>query len=707
MIFDRDDALSRFESETFDLLVVGGGVTGAGVALDAASRGLSTALVERRDLGWGTSSRSSKMVHGGLRYLQQGDIPLVRQALVERRALFRNAPHLVRPLPFMMPVHRRGGLIPAMFSPLLRLALVFYDLAGGTVDGKRHQRLSKQQALKHMPTLVPAELSHAYLYYDGRVDDARLALTLARTAASEHGAAVANYARVVGLTKDASGRATGVALDTGRGRVEVKARAIVNSGGVWVDDVNVLDVGEEAKSMRPAKGVHVAVPSSLVRNDVAVVLPGGRGASIFVVPWGDRTYVGTTDVDYEGSFDDVYCNSDDVAYLLRHLNAAAHVNVAPADILGSWAGLRPLLRDAKNKRSADLSRRHRVTRSSSGVITIAGGKLTTYREMAEDTVDEVLRGLGRTAECRTKKLPLRGARGHDMVDDRDLGARLRDHLATRYGADARELIDMVLDDRTLGHTLVPGLPYIRAEAVYAARSEMARTVDDVLTRRTRARVLARDASADAADDVAALIGKELGWSDEDRRREADSYRQSVEAERQALEAPASVKAPLRLGAAEGGWAPGAVMSPPWASARDFDRQLGAEGRRLVGRSWTRLTRAGEARREAQGAPGGRTTRSRRPRRSPQTAFARRRRSPGSGSHGPPSLPVSWRGRVVRRSCRSPAPSGRQATYLPVRARQAVHLRPRQPGGSRRSAGTPGRRWPRRRSRRRWPPPRAE
>ncbi|HEX2191936.1 MAG TPA: glycerol-3-phosphate dehydrogenase/oxidase, partial [Acidimicrobiales bacterium] len=542
MAFDREEALGRLADETFDVLVVGGGVTGAGVALDAASRGLTTALVERRDLGWGTSSKSSKMVHGGLRYLQQGDLGLVRQALAERQAAMRNAPHLVRVLPFLMPVHRRGGLFPAAFSPLLRMMLFFYDLAGGGAAGKRHQRLGKREALAHMPTLTAGELSHAYLYNDARVDDARLALTLARTAALEHGAAVANHAPVVALTKDGNGRATGVTVDTERGRIDARSRAVVNSGGVWVDDVNVLDVGDDARTMRPAKGVHVVIPSSLLRNDVAVILPAG-GASIFVVPWGDLTYVGTTDVDYEGSFDDLYCNADDVAYLLRHLNAAVDVEVAPSDIVGSWAGLRPLLRDAKSEKSADLSRRHQVTRSASGVVTVAGGKLTTYREMAEDTVDEVLRGLGRSAECRTKRLPLRGAWGHDQVDDQGLGAPLRDHLAGRYGSGARELLTMVVEDRSLGDPLVPGLPYVRAEAVYAARNEMARTVDDVLSRRTRARLLARDASAAAAEDVAALVGAALGWSAEERSRQVELYRAAVAAERDALAAPAAARTP--------------------------------------------------------------------------------------------------------------------------------------------------------------------
>ena len=574
-LFDRQTALNRLGSETFDVLVVGGGVTGAGVALDAASRGLTTALVERRDLGWGTSSKSSKMVHGGLRYLQQGDILLVRQALNERQALLRNAPHLVRPLPFMLPLHRRGGLIPAALAPLLRLTLLFYDLVGGTGIGTRHRRLGKREALEHMPTLTPGELTHAYLYHDARVDDARLALALARTAAVDHGAVVTNHTPVVALAKDGSGRATGVTVDTGQGLVDVRARVIVNAGGVWIDDVNVLDVGQGAETMRPAKGVHVVVPRSLLGNDVAVIMPAGQGASIFAVPWGELTYVGTTDVDYEGSFDDIYCNADDVAYLLRHLNATVDVEVGPADIVGSWAGLRPLLRGAKSKKSADLSRRHRVTRSASGVVTIAGGKLTTYREMAEDTVDEVLRVLGRSATCLTEGLALRGANGHDKVDDRGLGAALRDHLASRYGSDAAEVIAMVLEDRALGDTLVPGLPYIRAEAVYAVRREMARTVDDVLSRRTRARLLARDASGTAAADVGALMGDELGWSPEKRQQQVEQYTASVTAEREALGAPASTRAAARP--SEGGWVPGAVT--PSAGGLGRRAGLGASRQR--------------------------------------------------------------------------------------------------------------------------------
>jgi glycerol-3-phosphate dehydrogenase len=557
--FDRQEALGRLAAETFDVVVVGAGATGAGVALDAASRGLTTALIERRDFASGTSSKSSKMAHGGLRYLQQGDVHLVRQALRERGTLVGNAPHLVRVLPFLVPMYARGGLIPKILAPLFRLALISYDLMGGARIATRHRKLDKEEALRHMPTLTADQLRFAYLYHDAQVDDARLTLTLARTAA-EHGAAVANYVAVTGVLKDADGKATGVLADADGRTVEIRARGVVNASGVWADHTNALDTPEAPPAMRPARGVHVMVPGALVRNDVAVVLPAVGKGSVFAVPWGDFTYVGTTDTDYEGSFDDLFCNADDVAHLLRNLNANTDIEITAVEVVGSWAGLRPLLRGAKTKRTGDLSRRHRVTRSASGVVTVTGGKLTTYRQMAEDTVDEVVKGLGEDRRCRTKALPLHGAAGHDAVGEGGLGIRLRDHLVGRFGADAQEILDMVAADPELGQPVVPGLPYVRAEIRYAARHEMVNTLDDVFARRTRALLLGRDATADAAEEVAALVGEELGWSAEERSRQVAAYRALVDAERAQIAAPAPARAAAARQLSAGGWLPGAATS---------------------------------------------------------------------------------------------------------------------------------------------------
>ncbi len=324
---------------------------------------------------------------------------------------------------------------------MLGLALWAYYLLGGWRIGKRHRRLDPRQALSHMPSLEPAKVACAYLYYDASVDDARLALALARTAALRYGAAVANHLPVVAIGKDDKGRANGVTVDTETGRLEVRARSVVKRQRGLGGGGRALDVGSSPDAIRPAKGVHVVVPSALLDNDVAVVLPvpGGKG-SVFAVPWGEHTYVGTTDTDYEGDLDAPYCTAADAEYLLSSLNASIREPVDAGAVQGSWAGLRPLLRTAQDEQTADLSRRHRVSRSASGVVTVAGGKLTTYRSMAEDTVDEVLRVLGTERACRTKELALQGAGDHDTVDDRGLGKPLRDHLVARYGGEARELI---------------------------------------------------------------------------------------------------------------------------------------------------------------------------------------------------------------------------------------------------------------------------
>ena len=553
--FDRAQALERLRTESFDVLVVGGGVTGAGVALDAASRGLKTALVERRDFATGTSSKSSKMVHGGIRYLQQGDFRLVYQALSERQRLLRNAPHLVRPLGFLVPIYRRGGLIPRVFARFFGLALWFYDLTGGALIGKRHKRLDKEATLAHMPTLKDDLVQSRYLYDDARADDARLALTVARTAALDHGAAVTNHAPVTKLRKE-DGRIVGATVDTDAGTIDVTARAVVNASGVWVDGVDSLEAPQEQPTIRPARGAHVVVRRELVRNDVAVLMgiPGKR-ASVFAVPWGEFTYIGTSDTDYEGDLDNLPCTADDVSFLLGNINFSTDEELKDDDVLGAWVGLRPLLRGAKRKKTADLSRRHRITRSPGGLISIAGGKLTTYRQMAQDTVDEVLRLLGRQARCRTKSLPLRGTKGHDSVDDGGLGPAVRDHLVSRYGADARLVISLATEDPALAQPLVPGLPYLRAEARYVAEHEMARNLDDVLARRTRARLFARDATAEVAEDVAGLVAGPLGWSDEEQARQVAAYRASVEEEREAIRSPAADVRQRAFGTPEG-WVPG-------------------------------------------------------------------------------------------------------------------------------------------------------
>ena len=446
---DRDSAIARMEDETLDVLVIGGGVTGCGCALDAASRGLKVGLVERDDFASGTSSKSSKMIHGGLRYLQQGDIRLVYEALRERQRLRVNAPHLVEVLPFLLPVVTgRGSPVPRKLARVLGSAMWAYDLTGGARIGRLHQRLDSDEALAHFPTLRPEKLNSAYLYYDARADDARLTLALARTAAVDHGALLANGVSVVGMVHDDDGRVRAVQAEADGRSLTIRARVVVNATGVWSDDVRALDEGTNPDSLRPAKGIHITVPWDKVRNDIAAVIPvASDRRSIFVVPWYDTldaagdpqfTYLGTTDTDYDGPLDDPQCTPEDVAYILDAANAILTTHLEPSDVVGTWAGLRPLVKKAGGS-TKDLSRRHRVQVSPAHLVTITGGKLTTYREMAADTIDaatKLLRDeLGRRPpRSRTARLKLHGAEGFEAVRDRGPGnapvsQAVVDHLA--------------------------------------------------------------------------------------------------------------------------------------------------------------------------------------------------------------------------------------------------------------------------------------
>jgi glycerol-3-phosphate dehydrogenase len=541
MAFDRGAALRRLADEPFDVLVVGGGITGTGVALDAASRGLRTALVERRDLAAGTSSKSSKLVHGGLRYLQQREFRLVYEALAERQRLRTLAPHLVHLLPFLLPIFGKGGIVHPKLVKAMRSAMWMYDFTGGARIGKLHERISAEESLAHMPSLDPDKVVGGFIYYDARTDDARLTLAVARTAA-DHGAAVATWCPVVGLEKDGNGAVVGarvrpVERGVEGGTITVRASVVVNATGVWGDELAAMDQGPSAPSIRPAKGVHVTVPWDRLRNDIAAVLPVPKDRrSIFVVPDGDRTYIGTTDTDYDGPLDDPVCTAEDVAYVLRAVNASVKEPLTPDDVLGTWAGLRPLVRGAKSNRTADLSRRHVVARSSTGIIGVTGGKLTTYRRMAADAVDAVVEVLGRGGRSRTRRIRLHGAEGSEGLSSPEAAARLGleppvlAHLAGRYGGDARTVAAMVAADPGLGVPLVPTLPHLRAEALYAARYEMAQTLDDVLSRRIPARRMAAEASAEAAEDAARLVAPELGWSEQEIARQVASYRASIAAE---------------------------------------------------------------------------------------------------------------------------------------------------------------------------------
>ena len=545
--FDRRAALARLRDEAFDVCVIGGGVTGAGVALDAAARGLRTCIVERDDWASGTSSKSSKLVHGGLRYLQQREYRLVYENLAERQRLLRNAPHLVHVLPFVIPLFGKNGVVNSTLAKGYSTALWLYDLTGGLRIGKRHKRITADEALRHLPTLRADRLAAAFLYYDARTDDARLTLQLVRTAVLDHGAVAANHIGVAGLFRE-SERVAGVTLSDG---TVVRASIVINATGVWADDIRALDELPHPNSIRPAKGIHVTVPAGRLPCDIAGVIPVPKDRrSVFVVPWGEQTYIGTTDTDYDGPLEDPQCTADDIAYLLDAINLATTSALTTDDIVGTWAGLRPLVKAATSERTADLSRRHQVSTSASGVVSVTGGKLTTYRKMAADTVDVAVRQLGRGARrSPTRRLALRGASGLAALQNDGAAQRLGvsrqtfDHLVDRFGGETPAVLDLIGQDPTLAVPLVPGLPYLRAEAVWAVREEMAGSLEDILARRTRAQLRGRDATAAAAADVARLVGPELGWDDSETERHVAAFRAALDRERDAAGAAATPTSP--------------------------------------------------------------------------------------------------------------------------------------------------------------------
>jgi glycerol-3-phosphate dehydrogenase len=531
--FQRDRVLEALSTTTYDVVVVGAGMTGSGVALDAASRGLRVALIDGGDIGSGTSSKSSKMVHGGLRYLQQREFRLVYENLRERQRLLENAPFLVRPLPFLVPLFGRNGVASKALVKGYSTALRIYDLSGGWRIGQRHQRVTREQALSHLPTLNADRLVAGFLYFDARADDARVALALAKTASLDYGADVASYVRALDITRDESGQATGVIVEDRlhAATLTLAAKAVVNATGVWADDLFTMAEHESSHRITPAKGIHLSVPRERLPADVAAVfnVPGDR-RSIFVVPFEDApyTYVGTTDTAYSGDFDEPHCTPEDVNYLLDAVNASTSSALSTSDVTGLWAGLRPLLAPVDGKtvkeRTADLSRRHRVTDSGDGVVHITGGKWTTYRQMAEDTVDALrpyARSLPRT---RTKRLRLHG------VGNWRPSTPLETHLYERFGEDALTLLDMIRGDESLATTLIAGQPYVNAEFIYCVRYEMATSLIDLLTRRTRAHLHDARATLAAATAIAELVAPEMKWDATEQREEVDTYRALVHRE---------------------------------------------------------------------------------------------------------------------------------------------------------------------------------
>ncbi|HJQ83116.1 MAG TPA: glycerol-3-phosphate dehydrogenase, partial [Candidatus Binatia bacterium] len=515
----RRRAFAAMAAERFDVLVVGGGINGAGIARDASMRGMRVALVERSDFASGTSSRSSKLIHGGLRYLEQGHVRLVLEAVRERERLRRLAPHLVRPQEFVFPIYRGG---PVNWF-LLGAGLWAYDLLAGFWNVHRHHMLGRAAVERAEPALRRDGLVGAGQYWDCRTDDARLVLETVLAAVGE-GAVVLPHAAVTALVKE-GGRITGARIVDRLGGEEavVRARVVVNAAGPWVDRVTELDA-PSAPRLRLTKGVHVIVPRSRVGNRAAIVLHAVRdGRVMFAIPWDDQTIIGTTDTDHPGGPDvPPTVERDDVQYLLETVNRyfpAAHL--VPDDVVSAFAGLRPLVapRGKATLSPSSISREQEIFVSPAGLVSIAGGKLTTYRLIAAAVVDrvgEVLRAGGdarRFGACRTGEVPLPG--GGDTPERAAAAALSRDghgiapalvgHLANRYGTRLSELLDLVAADRRLADPILPGLPDPRAEVVEAVGREWAATLDDVLRRRTHVALRDGAGATGAAADVAALM----------------------------------------------------------------------------------------------------------------------------------------------------------------------------------------------------------
>ncbi len=561
----RDADLARLRNEQFDVLIVGGGVTGTGAAVDAASRGLSVALIEARDLASGTSSRSSKLVHGGLRYLEQLDLGLVHEALQERGLLAtRLAPHLVRPMPFLLPLPRkafRGAALRGYYGAGVAAYDVFAGLFGTGRGMPLHRHLSTAAARRVFPSLRSDAIGGAIRYYDAQVDDARLVTTLARTAASL-GAAVVTSVRATAFLR-AAREVTGVRVEdveTGE-EFEVRARTVIAATGVWSDDVGeMLAAGggpfRPGLRVRASKGVHLVVPRSAISGEAGLILRTATSV-LFVIPWGGHWIVGTTDTDWHLDRSDPAASARDIEYLLGHVNQVLDRPLSTSDIEGVYAGLRPLLSGEDESTSA-LSRSHAVVEPMLGLMLVAGGKLTTYRVMAADVVDRAARRLGRSgARSRTDQLPLIGADGyaHLWRDRADLARRhglslgVIEHLLERYGSVVHELLSLLAKEPTLARPLVGAPDYLAVEVVYAAEAEGALHLDDVLARRTRISFETVHRGVDSAADAAGLLGDVLGWDDVRRRREVEHYLAKVDAERESQSMPDDLSADAaRLGA---------------------------------------------------------------------------------------------------------------------------------------------------------------
>jgi glycerol-3-phosphate dehydrogenase len=536
----RDSAISQLGTEQFDILVIGGGVNGVGAALDAASRGLKVALIEAQDIAAGTSSRSSKLIHGGLRYLEQYDFKLVREALHERELMVSTlCPHLVKPVGFLFPLTEKFKE-----RTYVGAGLALYDALRGFQRALPwHKHLSQKQINEIAPSLRHDIVTGAIKYFDAQVDDARHTMAVARTAA-RHGAIIATQVSAESLIREGK-RVVGVsALDLVSGKkIVIKAGATIMCAGVWSDQLHERFDLTPGYHVTMSKGAHIVVPGSAIKSDAGIILKTPVSV-LFIIPWGDKWIVGTTDTPYEGDRAEPFATREDVQYILDQANRVLEPKLRADEIIGVYAGLRPLVANNKSATTTKLSREHTVDRPAAGFVSIAGGKYTTYRVMGKDVVDRAVIELRKlTQESVTDKLPLVGADGYFALEQQKeriaqesgLDVKTVEHLLNRHGSLISEILEIIDEQPKLAGTLDSALPYIKAEIVYAASHEGARSVDDVISRRTRLSFEAVNHGVHLADEIAALIAPVLGWSTKERKESVAQYNELVDREIAALD----------------------------------------------------------------------------------------------------------------------------------------------------------------------------
>jgi len=536
----RDSAISQLAGEKFDSLVIGGGVTGVGAALDAASRGLRVALIESQDIAAGTSSRSSKLIHGGLRYLEQYDFKLVREALHERELMVSSlSPHLVKPVGFLFPLTEKFKE-----RTYVGAGLALYDALRGFQRALPwHKHIGQKQINEIAPSLRPDLITGAIKYFDAQVDDARHTMTIARTAA-RHGAVIATRVSAESLLRDGK-RVVGVkAKDLLTGKtIDISATATIMCAGIWSDELHAKFDLKPGYGVTMSKGVHIVLPGSAIKSNAGIILKTPVSV-LFLIPWGDKWIVGTTDTPYTGDRAEPFASREDVQYILDQANRVLTPKLDVSEIIGVYAGLRPLVANNKNSATTKLSREHTVDRPAAGFISVAGGKYTTYRIMAKDAVDRAVIELRElTPESVTEKLPLVGADGYfalaqqveRLSEASGLDAQTITHLLNRYGSMISEVLELIQENPKLASKVDEDLLYIKAEIHYAASNEGARTVDDVISRRTRISFEARDHGVHLADEIAAIIAPVLGWSAKEQRASVAAYEELVERELEALD----------------------------------------------------------------------------------------------------------------------------------------------------------------------------